>query len=86
MTGTGRSIGFARIENIFGTWKRSYGLRRMRRRGLAKVAVQVRFTAIAYNLKRSISILAHQNARASRQACLKLQSVTGDLVAHKLQN
>ncbi|MER9895804.1 transposase [Mesorhizobium sp. M0119] len=27
-----------RIEKIFGTWKRSYGLRRMRWRGLAKQA------------------------------------------------
>lgn len=36
----------ARIDKIFGTWKRSYGLRRMRWRGLAKVAVQVRITAI----------------------------------------
>lgn len=48
----------ARIEKIFGTWKRSYGLRRMRWRGLAKAACQVRFTAIAYNLKRTVSILA----------------------------
>ena len=48
----------ARIEKIFGTWKRSYGLRRMRWRGLAKAAVQVHLTAIAYNLKRSLSILA----------------------------
>lgn len=47
-----------RIEKIFGTWKRSYGLRRMRWRGLAKAACQVRFTAIAYNLKRTVSILA----------------------------
>jgi IS5 family transposase len=47
-----------RIEKIFGTWKRSYGLRRMRWRGLAKAAVQVRVTAIAYNLKRTLSILA----------------------------
>jgi len=47
-----------RIEKIFGTWKRSYGLRRMRWRGLAKAAVQIRLTAIAYNLKRTISILA----------------------------
>ncbi len=43
---------------IFGTWKRSYGLRRMRWRGLAKAAVQVHLTAIAYNLKRSLTILA----------------------------
>lgn len=46
-----------RIEKIFGTCKRSYGLRRMRWRGLAKAAVQVRRTAIAYNLKRTLSIV-----------------------------
>lgn len=46
-----------RIEKIFGTWKRSYGLRRMRWRGLAKAAVQVHLTAIAYNLKRTRNIL-----------------------------
>jgi IS5 family transposase len=33
-----------RIEKIFGTWKRCYGLRRMRWRGLAKAAVQVHLT------------------------------------------
>ena len=49
-----------RIEKIFGTWKRSYGLRRMRWRGLAKAAVQVHLTAIAYNLKRTMNILAAQ--------------------------
>ena len=57
-----------RIEKIFGTWKRCYGLRRMplRRssgqewRGLAKAAVQVHLTAIAYNLKRTMNILAAQ--------------------------
>jgi IS5 family transposase len=47
-----------RIEKIFGTWKRSYGLRRMRWCGLAKAALQVRLTAIAYNLKRSLNILS----------------------------
>lgn len=47
-----------RIEKIFGTWKRSYGLRRMRWRGLAKASLQIRLTAIAYNLKRSFNILA----------------------------
>jgi IS5 family transposase len=47
-----------RIEKIFGTWKRSYGLRRMRWRGLAKAAAQVHLTAIAYNLKRTVNILA----------------------------
>ena len=48
----------ARIEKIFGTWKRSYGLRRMRWRGIAKAAAQVHLTAMAYNLKRTFSILA----------------------------
>lgn len=47
----------ARIEKIFGTWKRSYGLRRMRWRGLAKAAAQLHLTAIAYNLKRTRSII-----------------------------
>ena len=47
-----------RIEKIFGTWKRSYGLRRMRWCGLAKAAAQVRLTAIAYNLKRTLNILS----------------------------
>lgn len=47
-----------RIEKIFGTWKRSYGLRRMRWRGLANAALQVRLTAIAYNLKRTSTILS----------------------------
>ena len=47
-----------RIETIFGTWKRSYGLRRMRWRGLAKAGVQIRLTAIAYTMKRSLKIIA----------------------------
>ena len=47
-----------RIEKIFGTWKRSYGFRRMRWRGLAKASLQARLTAIAYNLKRTLNILA----------------------------
>ncbi len=47
-----------RIEKIFGTWTRSYGLRRMRWRGLAKATAQVHFTAIACNLKRPLNILA----------------------------
>lgn len=45
-----------RIEKIFGTWKRSYGLRRMRWRGIVKAACQIHLTAIAYNLKRSFNI------------------------------
>ncbi|HEV7265811.1 MAG TPA: transposase [Falsiroseomonas sp.] len=41
---------------IFGTWKRIYGLRRMRWRGLAKAGLQVRLTAIAYNLRRALTL------------------------------
>ena len=48
----------SRIEKIFGTWKRSYGLRRMRWIGIAKAAAQVHLTAIAYNLKRTRTITA----------------------------
>jgi transposase, IS5 family len=46
-----------RIEKIFGTWKRSYGQRRMRWRGLAKAALQVRLTATAYNLRRAMALM-----------------------------
>ncbi len=50
------------IENIFGTWKRSYGLRRMRWLGLVKAVLQVRLTAMAYNLKRAAVILMPETA------------------------
>jgi transposase, IS5 family len=42
----------ARVEKIFGTWKRTYRFRHMRWLGLAKAALQVHLTAIAYNYKR----------------------------------
>ena len=42
-----------RIEKVFGTCKRSYGLRWMRWLGLLKVGLQVRLAAMAYNLRRS---------------------------------
>ena len=45
------------IEKVFGTWKRSYGLRRMRWLGLAKAGLQARLTSIAYNLRRALTIL-----------------------------
>ena len=52
----------ARIEKVFGTAKRCYGLRRMRWLGLAKAGLQVRLTAIAYNLRRSWRLLASVSA------------------------
>ena len=51
-----------RIEKIFGVWKRSYGLQRMRWRGLGKAALQVRLTATAYNLRRSLSLVSPRSA------------------------
>ncbi len=45
-----------RIEKIFGTCKRSYGLRQMTCLRLAKATLQVNLTAIAYNLKRGLSL------------------------------
>jgi transposase, IS5 family len=51
-----------RIEKVFGTWKRSYGLRRMRWLGLAKAGLQVRLAAMAYNLRRSWRLLATVSA------------------------
>ena len=52
----------ARIEKIFGVWKRSYGWRRMRWRGLDKAELQVRLTATAYNLRRFLTLLSSQSA------------------------
>ncbi len=48
----------ARIEKVFGTAKRCYGLHRMRWLGLAKANLQVRLAAMAYNLRRSWRLLA----------------------------
>jgi transposase, IS5 family len=42
----------ARIEKIFGTWKRSYRFRCMRWLGLSKAKLQVHLAVIAYNFKR----------------------------------
>jgi IS5 family transposase len=47
-----------RIETVFGTCKRSYGLRRMRWIGLAKAGLQVRLAAIAYNLRRTATLIS----------------------------
>jgi transposase, IS5 family len=46
-----------RIEKVFGTCKRSYGLGRMRWLGLAKAGLQVRLAAVAYNLRRTLTLL-----------------------------
>lgn len=46
-----------RIEKVFGTSKRSFGLRRMRWIGLAKAGLQTRLAAMAYNIRRSFGIM-----------------------------
>ena len=45
-----------RIEKIFGTWKRSWGLRQMPHVGLGKAALHILLTAMAWNLKRGLSL------------------------------
>jgi transposase, IS5 family len=45
------------IEKVFGTCKRSYGLRRTRWIGLAKAGLQVRLAAVAYNLQRTLTLV-----------------------------
>ena len=47
----------SRIEKVFGTCKRSYGMRQMRWLGLAKAGLQVRLTTTAFNLQRSWRLL-----------------------------
>ena len=51
-----------RIEKVFGIMKRSHGLRRMRWLGLARVGLQVRLAAMAYNLRRSWRLLGEAAA------------------------
>jgi IS5 family transposase len=46
-----------RIETLFGTCKRSCGLRRMRWIGLAKAGLQVRLAAIACTLRRTVPLI-----------------------------
>ena len=45
------------IEHCFGTIKRSMGFDYFLLRGFKKVDVEMRLTAMAYNLKRAINIL-----------------------------
>ena len=45
-------------RKVFGSCKRSYGMRRMRWLGFATSGLQVKLTAIAYNLRRSWRLLA----------------------------
>jgi IS5 family transposase len=49
-----------RIEKVFGTSKRSYGLDRARYMGRPRVSLQVHLTFIAYNLRRAITLTRPQ--------------------------
>lgn len=46
------------IERIFGTFKRGYGYRRVRYRGLEANLLQLRFLCIAFNLRKADVLLA----------------------------
>jgi transposase, IS5 family len=46
-----------RIEKVFGTAKRGYGLRRARYMGRRRVSLQVHLTFLAYNLRRAVTLL-----------------------------
>ena len=51
-----------RVEKIFGTAKRSYGLGRARYVGLERVSLQAHLTFLAYNLTRAVGLLAAKPA------------------------
>lgn len=48
----------AAVERVFGTWKRSYGYRRVRYRGLSANLLQLRLLCIAFNLRKAQALLA----------------------------
>ena len=49
-----------RVEKIFGTAKRGYGLPRARHVKLTRVTPRSHLTFIAYNLKRTTALLPHR--------------------------
>lgn len=51
-----------RIEKVFGTTKRSYGLDRARYMGRRRVSLQVHLTFLAYNLRRAVTLSRPQPA------------------------
>jgi transposase, IS5 family len=51
-----------RIEKVFGTTKRSYGLGQARYMGRPRVSLQVHLTFILYNLRRAVTLLRPQPA------------------------
>jgi IS5 family transposase len=59
-TAWNRTVGAVRcrVEKIFGTTKRSYGLGRARYVGLERVSLQAHLTFLAYNLTRALRLMA----------------------------
>lgn len=51
------------IEHIFGTWKRQWGLDHTLLKGREKVITEYRIAALAYNLRRSLSILGWEGIK-----------------------
>jgi IS5 family transposase len=46
------------VERVFGTFKRTYGYRRVRYRGLQANLLQLRLLCIAFNLRKAVTLLA----------------------------
>ena len=53
------------VERVFGVGKRSYGLGRARYRGLDRIQGHFFMIAMAYNLRRAITIVASREASAT---------------------
>ncbi len=56
------------IEHIFGTWKRHWGMDYTLLRGKEKVVSEYQLAAIAYNLRRSLSILGLNGVKSKLEA------------------
>ena len=53
------------VERIFGVGKRSYGLGRVRYRGIDRVRGHFFVIAMAYNLRRAVTIMALRGGLAA---------------------
>ena len=53
------------VERIFGVGKRSYGLCRARYRGIERVQGHFCMIAMAYNLRRAVTIVALRDSLAA---------------------
>lgn len=58
------------IEHIFGTWKRHWGMDYTLLKGKEKVITEYRLAALAYNLRRSLSILGLEELKRRLKALI----------------